>query len=405
MVRLLRQVLVVLAAAILLAKPGWAQTRAVDPSDLSLTVTVESLPETLMRQEMILLTIHGVYKRHITREQLEQPDLTGFNWMQLGQDDWYESMLDGLPVKNMRRRMAVFPDKAGRLEIGAFQHRLTLLDEDNKWFEHTVKSDPLTLDVAPELAVEGWWFPVRRLQVADNWSNAPDQLAQGAGVLRVVRVSALGASPDMIPPMPELKSPSALIFAHPEKRLVDLTPRGPEAIAYWRWTVTPTNGNAAILEPISFSYFDTVAREMRNVAISAQRVAFGDVTGSARQTEPVAILESGQRPALLAIAGFAAFASAIFALLYGRSMSLAPLKAGIKRQRLLWRFDRAARREDSAALRRTAHALDAIHAPSVERRALLSQLDSALFGRIPDQSKQPAISRSFRYSLASAPPR
>lgn len=405
MVRLLRQVLVVLAAATLLAMPGWAQTRAVDPSDLSLTVTVETLPETLMRQEMILLTIHGIYKRHITREQLEQPDLTGFNWMQLGQDDWFESMLDGLPVKNMRRRMAIFPDKAGRLEIGAFQHRLTLLDEDNKWFEYTVKSEPLTIEVSPEPALEGWWFPVRRLQVADTWSNAPDQLSQGAGVLRVVRVSALGASPDMIPPMPELKSPSALIFAHPEKRLVDLTPHGPEAIAYWRWTVTPTNGNAAILEPISFSYFDTVAREMRNVEISAQRVAFGDVTGSARQAEPVAILQSGQRPGLLVIVGLAAFASAVFALLYGRSMSLAPLTALMQRQRLLWRFDRAARRKDAAVLRRTAHALDAIHAPSVERRELLSQLDNALFGRIPDQSKQTVFISSFRNSLATAPPR
>jgi len=405
MVRLLRQLLVVLAAATLLAMPGWAQTRAVDPSDLSLTVTVETLPETLMRQEMILLTIHGVYKRHITREQLEQPDLSGFNWMQLGQDDWFESMLDGLPVKNMRRRMAIFPDQAGRLEIGAFQHRLTLLDEDNKWFEHTVRSEPLTLEVSPEPALEGWWFPVRRLQVADTWSNAPDQLAQGAGVLRVVRVSALGASPDMIPPMPELKSPSALIFAHPEKRLVDLTPHGPEAIAYWRWTVTPTNGNAAILEPISFSYFDTLTREMRNVEISAQRVAFGDVTGSARQKDPVAIIQSGQRPLLLLIAGLAAFGSAIFALLHGNSVSLAPLTARMKRQRLLWRFDRAARRKDAVALRRAAHALEEIHAPSEKRLALLSQLDSELFGRRPDQWQQTGFSRSFRNSLAGAQPR
>lgn len=404
MVMYLRLLLVVLAA-ILFALPGWAQTREVDPSDLSLTVTVETLPETVMRQEMILLTIHGVYKRHITREQLEQPDLDGFNWMQLGQDDWFESMLDGLPVKNMRRRMAVFPDKAGRLEIGAFRHRLTLLDEDNKWFEHTVSSKPLTIEVSPELAVEGWWFPVRRLQVSDTWSNAPDQLAEGAGVLRVVRISALGASPDMIPPMPELKSPSALIFAHPEKRLVDLTPRGPQAIAYWRWTVTPTNGNAAILEPISFSYFDTVTREMRNVVISAQRVAFGDVTGPVRQTEPVAIMQSEQRPVLLAMAGLAAFASAVFALFYGHGVSLAPLETRIRRQRLLWRFDRAARRMDAATLRRTAHALDAIHAPSDERRELLSELDNALFGRTPDQSKQTLFSRRIRTSLASAPPR
>ena len=400
MVRLATHLIGVLLALVL-TLPVQAQSRDVIPGDLSLKVTVEQLPETPFRQEMILLTIHGIYKRHITSEKLEQPDFAGFNWMQLGEDYWYDSMLDGRPVKNMRRRMAVFPDSTGRLEIGPFRHRLTLLDAENKWFEHIIHSAPVSIEVRPEPAVPGWWFPVRRLEVTDNWSNPPELLAPGAGVLRVVRLSALGASPEMLPPMPELKSPSALIFAHPEKRLVDLTAQGPVAIAFWRWTVTPTNGNSAILEPVDFSYYDTVSRRMRNVVISAQRVAFGDIdtpgpASEAPPPEPVAL-----NPALLLAAGLTAFAGGLLVLLRGRVWSTTPLRQWLWRRRLLWRLDRAARRSDAVAVRRSAHALDALYDPDPARRTLLMDLDDTLFGRDSAEWQALAFSRRFRTTLGT----
>lgn len=386
---------------VFMALPGIAQTRAVDPVDLTLTVTLETLPETPFRQEMILLTIHGVYKRHITREKLLQPSLEGFNWMQLGEDHWYESMLDGRPVKNMRRRMAIFPDGAGRLRIGRFKHQLTLLDEDNKWFEHMIEAAPIEIDVLPEPGGADWWFPVRGLRVTDNWSNAPDQLVPGAGVLRVVRISALGASPDMIPPMPELKSPSALIFAHPEKRLVDLTSNGPQAIAFWRWTVTPTNGHAAILEPIEFSYFDTVERQTRNVVISAQRVAFGDAIRPPPAADVAPPAQKQMRPALLGAIGFFAFVAGTVLFARGRVLSVVPLMSWARRHYLLWQFSQAARCGDAAGLRRLARALDEHYAPSSERMALLAELDNALFGRAQTAWDMAAFCTRFRRSLSA----
>ena len=383
----------------LLASPATAQTRDVNPDDLTLTVTLEPLPDPLLRQEMVLLTIHGTYRRHITRERLEQPVLDGFNWMQLGQDEWFDSMRDGLPVRNMRRRMAVFPDGTGRLEIGPFRHHVTLLDEDNKWFEYTVQSDPLTVDVTPAPPHHGWWFPVRGLEISDSWSNAPDQLATGEGVLRIIRLSALGASPDMIPPMPELTSPSALIFSHPEKRLVELTPYGPRSVAFWRWTVTPTNGNSAVLEPIRFTYFDTATRQMREAVISAQRIAFGDVTGSTRPTEPQVIRQTVLRPGLLGLGAALGLVAGLLAMLAGRRFSWRPLSDAARRKHLLWQLGVAARRGDMAQLRRTAHALDAQSAPSAGRHALLVRLDNAVFAASPQPWAPDRFYRDFRRTL------
>lgn len=394
MVRLLVAVVFWILPALTLA-----QTRNVIPDDLNLTITLEQLDTTPFAREMLLLTIHGVYKRHITLEKLVQPELKGLNWMQLGEDDWYESEVDGLKVKNMRRRVAIFPEAAGRIEIEPFTHHLTLLDEENKWFEHAIHSESVSFDVDPAPVDSHWWFPVRRLQISDDWSNAPDQLAPGEGVLRVVRVSALGVSPDMIPPMPELKSPSALIFPHPEKRLVDLSPQGPVSIAYWRWTIQPRNGVSAILEPIEFDYFDTTLRKQFNVVISAQRIAY-----SAEETTIVtsagppdaASLRSG-----LIAGSFGISALAALALLFGsdRRLSGGVMAKWRERMRLLWNLRRSSRQGDLKGLRRWGRKIDEIAEANVDRTALLDALDRQIYSQTDQSFDQSSFVARFRRTL------
>ncbi len=382
-----------------------AQTRSVAPDELILNVTFEEMEHVPYQGEMVLLTIHGIYKRHITLETLQQPDLDGFNWMQLGEDHWYASTLDGKSVKNMRRRMALFPDRAGEIEIGPFRHRLTLLDENNAWFEHTIESEPLRLTVLDAPVADGWWFPVRRLQISDNWSNAPDQLAPGEGVLRIVRVSALGASPDMIPPMPELTSPSALIFPHPEKRLVDLTSKGPESVAFWRWTIKPRNATSAIVEPIRFAYFDTDARQMHEAVISPQRVAY-DTTVTGETSPEVAPPDPVRLNA--AIVSLTTVAAGLVGVLFGRipggRITLDPLRYWLTRLRLRHALRRASRDNDLAALRRAAHRLDALAPSNETRSALLDQLDSDIFAAEPASVDTRRFTRTFLGSLARRTP-
>lgn len=288
-----------------------AQSKTVLPSELSIEVTVEDNGATPFTREMILITIRGVYRRHITREKLIQPDFDGFSWAQLGPDNWTEERINGRNFKVFTRQMAVYPIESGELTIGPFTHSLTLTDENDDWFEHEIQSEPLTIEVAEAPASGGWWFPVRDLKISDQWSNAPDQLKPGEGVLRVIRIEALGATPEMVPPMPDLNSPSAMIFAHPEKRLVELTPEGPVTYAFWRWTIRPGNDTSGIVEPLQLEYFDTVAREARDVTISAQRIAYGDVVPAATVTASPPVRAAASLP------GWTAFALALVVFLVG----------------------------------------------------------------------------------------
>ena len=380
-----------------------AQSRDVAPHELMLNVSVEDTGVTPFEREMVLLTIRGIYRRHITLETLEQPDLEGFSWAQLGPDDWREERLDGKKVKVFERRMAIYPDRAGTLTIGAFRHKLTLTDEGDDWFEHVITSAPIQIAVQKAPAGDTWWFPTRSLQVSDQWSNAPDQLKPGEGVLRVVRLEALGVTPEMIPPMPDLTSPSAMIFPHPEKRLVELTPEGPVTYAFWRWTIRPSNDTSTIVEPMTFPYFDTRLREAREVSISAQRVAYGAVT-----PEPLAQYGAPPEPARLPAffpAGLVAvlvFAAGSVGGLWGRSY------AGLKRwplfDPLLRALRHAARKGDSAAVRRAASAVLRRDGPSQTRQEILRHLDESLFDPSAPSRDLSALTKAFARAVTPVRP-
>lgn len=373
--------LLMMLTAPLMAK---AQSSEVRPGELAITVTVDERNHPPMKGEMVLITIRGLYRRHITRERLKQPDLDGFNWSQLGQDVWTEERVNGRQVKIFTRRMALYPVRDGPLTIGPFTHALTLTDEGDDWFEYDVTSGPVTINVEPALATEGWWFPVRRLRISDEWSNAPDQLQPGEGVLRVIRVEALGAMPEMIPPMPELTSPSAMIFPHPERRLVELTPEGPITYAFWRWTIRPTNDVSAIVEPMTFSYYDTFNRKLREVSISPQRVAYGDVTpnasGGAPEAEP---FPSGNLPGwpVLAVAALVFAAGTALGLRRWRIEGLRRLVRRAGLDPLNWKLKSAARAGDVRAMRRAAAAILKRDGANPARLELLSRLDRIVFAR------------------------
>lgn len=390
-------------AALLVVWPlfGWGQSREVLPEELQLSVEVEQTGHQPYRGEMILVTIRGSYRRHITRERVEQPPLDGFSWSQLGPDRWYEEQIRGRPVKMFERRMALYPERAGELTIGAFTQHLTLTDEGDEWFEYPLRSEPVKISVATAPAPASEWFPVRRLRISDDWSNAPDQLAPGEGVLRVLRIEALGALPGMIPPMPDLHSPSGLIFAHPEKRLVELTPEGPMTYAFWRWTIRPGNDTSAIVEPIRLRYFDTVGRVPHEVTISAQRVAYGTVLPTSARVAP--LRETRLPGASQAVLGGAVFLLGLWLALRGwRIEGWDRLQRFALLDPLAWRMRRAARAGDARSLRRAATLVLTRDGPNPERLALLGRLDRAIFAAAPLDLNLPELARAFTSARSTA---
>ncbi len=262
---------------------GWAQS--VSSDDLKLELSFEERSSPLYTGEMVLLKVRGFYKIRIAREKIIQSDLDGFDWMQLGEDTWTKDKTKGHEILQLERIIALFPNRAGTLEIKPFDHQLELWTRTGERYDHTLTSDPISIEVTERPDTHDWWLPARRLTVEDNWSNPPDQLGTGEGALRVVTITVEGVLPQHLPPMPKLESAGAYVFPHPERRIKRLYKRGPVTRVFWRWTVRPENPPSAYLKPIRLPYFDTKTREHREIVIAAQRIAMTDEAMATYVTE------------------------------------------------------------------------------------------------------------------------
>src|SRR5690606_17460658 len=154
-----RRLLALLLATLLgLGRIATAEAAA-DAEEATLEVVLEPLGEAPFEQEMVLLTIHGSYRGTITRERLEQPSSPDFGWMQLGTNQWSDESARGRQARRFERRIAIFPQRSGRLEVPSFVHHLTLLDDQGRRREIAVRSAPVSFAVRPRPAGVDWWLP------------------------------------------------------------------------------------------------------------------------------------------------------------------------------------------------------------------------------------------------------
>lgn len=241
--------------------------------DWTLEVVPDPRPAPPLVHEMVLITIRGHYGADIAIESLQTPALPGFGWSQLGRDHWSEARERGLPVRIFERRMAVFPDRAGVLQIAPFVHHLTRVDPTGRRWTQDITSAPVALSVAAPPDSAGWWLPVQALTATDSWEGTPQALRYGQTATRTVVLEAKGISPDRLPPMPDLRVPGIFAFPLPEERSVTLTDAGPVARAVWRWSVLPDSPRPAVMPPLTIPWFDTGARQMRELVLAAQAVS------------------------------------------------------------------------------------------------------------------------------------
>ena len=364
------------------APPQGVGPPAVAPRDARLSVEVERTGTTPYVGEMVLVTVRGTYDVTIALEKLVQPDLKNFGWIQLGHDSWTHERIDGRDMTVFERRLALYPRRAGTLPIGSFVHQLTLLGDGGGRFVHDVASPPVTLDVAPKPRTDGdWWLPARSVTLEDHWSTDPGHLANDETARRTVRITAVGVMPNALPPPPKMVGKWLIAFMVPEERKVELTKDGPISTVVWRWRMRPSKSEPGRLKAFHIPWFDTRSREMREVVLKSQRLAYAAVDeASAAAPAPSFAARYGDL-----FAGGAGLVLCLALLLPGRRLLGASELAARARRRLpdpaRWQLRLAAWRGDAPAMRAAAMRLRRSRPPDRAAIYALARLDRQVYGR------------------------
>ncbi|WAJ26978.1 BatD family protein [Antarcticirhabdus aurantiaca] len=363
--------------------PAAPEAPLLDPESARLELIVEQPHADTHVEEMVLVRLRGVYTVAVAIEEMKQPPLVNFGWQQLGRDSWTSAFIDGKKRTVFERRLALYPSRPGRLEIGAFTHLLTVADGARRE-KRAVVSAPVAIEVSPiPPDAGGWWLPASRLSYSDEWDRDPSRLASGEVARRTVTIEAVGVPASRLPPRPKMLAEWLITFAEPEERTQAITPDGPVAKVVWRWRMRPVSSEPGLLEAFHIPWYDTQARAVRDIVLRSQRIALEGVLTEA--PEPgIGDRLADNAPVLAAAAGF---------LLTGAV--LLPSRRRLREtewRRLLRRLPVAPERlRLAAAVRRG----DAMTARGIVRRMLaegatdgegqaraaLRRLDAALFGR------------------------
>lgn len=404
-----------LAALFLLLLAVITPARAIEPGDLTLTVTPD-LPGGAhpYAREMVLLRLRGVYRTQILLEEMRQPALVNFSWTQLGRDHWGRTRLpDGQMALEFERTIAVFPQHTGTFTIDPFIHRLTINDGGERK-QIDVRSEPVPFPVAawtgagggPD-APEPWWLPARDVSITDSWDPDPETLNKGDTARRIVTLEAQGMLAEGLPPRPVMRTRGIITFAGPVKRETLITPSGPVARATYQWDIKKGVSEVIPLDAIKIPWFDTLTRTQREAEIPARQIGGG-----------LADREEDLKPA--APASWPALAAAALAA-FGLGLALIGFRTGSARLRLdrgqARRLRLAAAAGDAAAFRaalgRAAQAqpdLAALWRGEPDLARDLAALNRTVFGQtaeseapldLPDFARR--LARSHRLGPSAAP--
>ena len=265
---------------LLLVLAGSAAAQDRDASRLELVLDPRAAAP--LEGEMVLATLRGIYRQNITREEVKLRPMTDFDWLRLGLDSWTEERIDGLPARVFERRLAFYPRRDGTLEILPIAHRLEVLGAGGKRETVIVRSDPVTLTVAPSPAAAGQpWLPLRALELSESWDTDPAKLSDGQSATRRIVLRAFGATPEMMPQQPVLRQPWLISFAPPEERNFQVTPEGPVSTVVWTWKLRPITGEPGVIPPVTIPWFDTGSRTPETATIPSASIGYASFSDNA----------------------------------------------------------------------------------------------------------------------------
>ncbi len=221
-----------------------------------------------------------VYRAVATRQEgRRDPVITGAEVLieRAGDERSYEAILNGRAYNVIERVLAIYPQSSGEISISPARFEARVLRDGRitgrKVFEsqgHTVNVLPMPAPPAdfPNAA----WLPARDVQLSDEWSREPNEVAAGEPVTRKVTISALGQIETQIPALdpPEIDGMNVYADKPDLSRLFEA--EGIRGVRRDQYAMIGTRGGAVEIPELEVPWWDIEAGEWRVARLPARTI-------------------------------------------------------------------------------------------------------------------------------------
>lgn len=162
-------------------------------------------------QEQLLYTIKLYYTIGFDQgAQLTSPNVENAVVQQLGSDETYQEIIDGIRYNVTERKFVIFPQSSGELTIPPIFFSATLgrrgglsriLSNRSNVREVNLSSESHVVNVMPVPASfpGSEWLPSANFTIEETWSSALDTIAVGESITRNIIIASLGLSSSLLP--------------------------------------------------------------------------------------------------------------------------------------------------------------------------------------------------------------
>ncbi len=270
--------------------------------DLFLEIDVSS--NKVYVQSQVIYTLRFFRKVDINRASLTEPELADAIVEKLGEDNSYNTDVNGVGYAVTERKYAVFPQKSGIQTIKPLVLTAEVVSGRSSRFNgffnrqttktKRVMSKAMTLDVqkAPESFTGNFWLPAEHIHIEEKWSGDIGNMKIGEPLTRTLTILGKGVT---VAQLPELnKSEDRQLKTYPDQPVLKEKKQADGLIAFREEKIAyiPSKAGRYTLAAIEIPWFNTQTQKMEIARIAGATITA--VSSSSAAVESAVAVEQSE---------------------------------------------------------------------------------------------------------------
>lgn len=242
--------------------------------------TAELNNTTIYLQQQLLYTVKVYLARDIQRGQITIPELEGALIEQIGEDEDYQEIIDGVRYRIIERNYAIIPQSSGKFTIKGPIFEAEVLTNSRRSFANFGRTTSISRR-APDLDIEVrpmpnnyqyTWLPSALVDVTEQWQTNGEELTVGEPITRSITLTVLGLTKEQLPTIDLPYHPSFKVY--PEQPNLTTSERNDTLIAQgvFNSAIIPEQTGSFVLPEVRIPWFNVNTGQTEFAVVPARTV-------------------------------------------------------------------------------------------------------------------------------------
>ena len=221
-----------------------------------------------------------IYRTVQTRQpRLYEPEISGVDALIeiAGDDQNYESVINGRTYDVIERVYALFPQESGSLEIAPIRFEARILKDGSITGRRTYQSKEsklrvLAIPAPPPSHPNANWLPAKNVNISEEWSRDLSNLKSGEPITRQINITAVGQLSTQLPSLDYKVNDKLKIYPDKPKFSDRVEAAGIIASRTDQYAMIGMTAGVIQLPSVELPWWDIISRDWKIAILPAKKI-------------------------------------------------------------------------------------------------------------------------------------